>query len=125
MRFSASKGFGCSVIILLIMNMLAGCATTHRTSMDPPPRLKKELDSLKSNTTTSRPAKPARSSRYTIKQGDTIWRIAFNHGCYEYKTGTAVNDTGKRYYRYEESNFAGNFTIRAAINRVIYMAFAR
>lgn len=80
MRFSASKGFGCIVIILLIMNMLTGCATTHRTSMNPPPRLKKELDSLKSNTVTSRPAKPARSSRYTIKQGDTIWRIAFNHG---------------------------------------------
>ncbi len=80
MRFSASKGFGCFVIILLIMNMLTGCVTTHRTSMDPPPRLKKELDSLEPNTTTSRPTEPARSSRYTIKQGDTIWRIAFNHG---------------------------------------------
>ena len=80
MRFSASKGFGCIVIILLIMNMLTGCATTHRRSMNPPPKLKKELDSLKSNTTTSRPAKPARSSRYTIKKDDTIWRIAFNHG---------------------------------------------
>ncbi len=80
MRSSASKGFGSIVIILLIMNMFTGCATTYRTSMNPPPRLKKELDSLKSNTTTSRPAKPARSSRYTIKQGDTIWRIAFSHG---------------------------------------------
>ena len=79
MRFSASKGFGCIIIILLIMNMLTGCATTHRTS-NPPPRLKKELDSLKPNTTTSRPAKTTRSSKYTIKQGDTIWRIAFNHG---------------------------------------------
>ena len=78
--FSASKGFGCLLIIFLIMNMLTGCATTHRTSMNPPPRLKKELDSLKSNTTTSRPAESARPSRYTIKQGDTIWRIAFNHG---------------------------------------------
>jgi murein DD-endopeptidase MepM/ murein hydrolase activator NlpD len=79
MRFSASKGFGCIVIILLIMNLVTGCATTHRTSMNPPPKLKKELDSLKSNTTTVRPAKSTRSSRYTIKQGDTIWRIAFNH----------------------------------------------
>jgi len=80
MRFFASKGFGCIVIILLIMNMLTGCATTHRSSTSPPPRLKKELDSLKPDTTTSRTAKPGRSSRYTIKQGDTIWRIAFNHG---------------------------------------------
>ena len=80
MRLSASKGFGCIVIIILIMNILTGCATTHRTSMNPPPRLKKELDSLKPNTTTSRPAKTTRSSKYTIKQGDTIWRIAFNHG---------------------------------------------
>ncbi len=80
MRFSASKGFGCIVIILLIMNMLTGCATIYRSSTSPPPRLKKELDSLKSNTTTSRPAKTTRSSKYTIKQGDTIWRIAFNHG---------------------------------------------
>lgn len=80
MRFSASKGFGCIVIILLIMNMLTGCATTHRTSMNPPPRLKKELDSLKSNTIISRPAKSTISSRYTIEKGDTIWRIAFNHG---------------------------------------------
>ncbi len=80
MRFSASKGFGCIVIILLIMNMLIGCATTYRTSTNPPPRLKKELDSLKSNTTTSRPVNSAKSSRYTIKKGDTIWMIAFNHG---------------------------------------------
>ena len=80
MRFFASKGFGCIVIILLIMNMLTGCATTYRSSTSPPPRLKKELDSLKPNTTTSRTAKTTRSSKYTIKQGDTIWRIAFNHG---------------------------------------------
>ncbi len=80
MRFFTSKGFGCIVIILLIMNMLTGCATTYRTSTNPPPRLKKELDSLKSNTTTSRPVNSAKSSRYTIKKGDTIWMIAFNHG---------------------------------------------
>jgi len=77
MRFSASKGFGCLVIIFLIMNMITGCATSHRTSINPPPRLKKELDSLKSDTTTS---KSAKSTGYTIKKGDTIWRIAYNHG---------------------------------------------
>jgi len=42
--------------------------------MYPPPKLKKELDSLKSNTITQK------SIRYTIKKGDTIWRIAHNHG---------------------------------------------
>ncbi len=42
--------------------------------MYPPPKFKKELDSLKSNTTTQK------STKYTIKKGDTIWRIAHNHG---------------------------------------------
>ena len=77
MRFTAPKGFGCIVIISLIANMLAGCATSDRTSMEPPPRFKKELDSLKLNTITPGSAK---STRYTVKKGDTIWRIAYNHG---------------------------------------------
>lgn len=77
MRFSASKGFGCIVITFLILNMITGCATSRRTSVEPPPRFKKELDSLKSDTITPGSTE---STRYTIKQGDTIWRIAFNHG---------------------------------------------
>jgi murein DD-endopeptidase MepM/ murein hydrolase activator NlpD len=77
MRFSASKGFGCIVIIFLILNMITGCATSHRTSVEPPPRLKKELDSLKSDTIIPGSTE---STRYTIKKGDTIWRIAYNHG---------------------------------------------
>ena len=56
------------------MILITGCATSHRTSNDPPPKLKKELDSLKSNTITQK------STRYTVKKGDTIWRIAHNHG---------------------------------------------
>jgi murein DD-endopeptidase MepM/ murein hydrolase activator NlpD len=73
-NFSDSKGFGSIVIIFLTMILLTGCATNYRTGMYPPAKFNKELDSLKSNTTTQK------FSRYTIKKGDTIWRIAHNHG---------------------------------------------
>ncbi len=73
-NFPASKGFGGFVMMFLIMILLTGCATSHRTGKYPPPKLKKELDSLRSNTITQK------STRYTIKKGDTIWRIAHNHG---------------------------------------------
>jgi Membrane-bound metallopeptidase len=61
-------------MVFLIMIFLTGCATNDRTGKYPPPKFKKELDSLKSNTITQK------STRYTIKKGDTIWRIAHNHG---------------------------------------------
>jgi murein DD-endopeptidase MepM/ murein hydrolase activator NlpD len=61
-------------MMFLIIILLTGCATNYRTGKYPPPKLKKELDSLKSNTITQK------SIRYTIKKGDTIWRIAHNHG---------------------------------------------
>jgi lipoprotein YgeR len=73
-NFSVSKGSGGFVIVFLIMILIAGCATSHRASIYPPPKLKKELDSLKPNSVTQK------STRYTIKKGDTIWRIAHNHG---------------------------------------------
>ena len=73
-NFSDSKGLGSIVIIFLIMILLTGCATNHRTDISPPPKFKKELDSLKPNSVTQQ------SSKYTIKKGDTIWRIAHNHG---------------------------------------------
>ncbi|MCR4289866.1 MAG: peptidoglycan DD-metalloendopeptidase family protein [Candidatus Scalindua sp.] len=69
-----SKVFGSVVMVFLIMIFLTGCATSDRTVKHPPPKFKKELDSLKSNTITQK------STRYTIKKGDTIWRIAHNHG---------------------------------------------
>ncbi len=73
-NFTASKGFGGIVMMFLIMILLTGCATNDRTGKYPPPKLKKELDSLKSNTNTQK------STRYTIKKGDTIWHIAHIHG---------------------------------------------
>ncbi len=72
--FSASEKLGGFVIMFLIMILITGCATSHRTSTYPPPKLKKELDSLKSDTITQK------SKRYTVRKGDTIWRIAHNHG---------------------------------------------
>ncbi len=72
--FLASKDFGNFVIILLTTILITGCAANHKASMYPPPKLKKELDSLRSNSITQK------TTRYTIKKGDTIWRIAHNHG---------------------------------------------
>ena len=72
--FSDLKRLGGVVMMFLIMIFLAGCATSYNTGMYPPPELKKELESLRSNTNTKK------SIRYTIKKGDTIWRIAHNHG---------------------------------------------
>ena len=69
-----SKGFGGVAMMFLIMIFMTGCASGYKTSMHPPPKLKKELDSLKPNTITQK------STKYTIKKGDTIWRIAHNHG---------------------------------------------
>ncbi len=75
MRCSASKGIGFILIIFLIMNIHAGCATDRRAKTEPPPRLRKELDSLKPDAVTT-----GSSTRYTVKPGDTVWRIAYNHG---------------------------------------------
>jgi len=70
----ASKGFGGIVMLFLIMVFLTGCASGYKAGTHPPPKLKRELDSLKPN------AFSRKSTRYTIKKGDTIWRIAHNHG---------------------------------------------
>ena len=61
-------------MMFLIMILITGCATGYRDGTHPPSKLKKELDSLKPNTISQK------STRYTIKKGDTIWRIAHNHG---------------------------------------------
>jgi len=70
--FSDIKGLSGAVMMFLIMMFLAGCATSY--NMHPPQKLKKELEPLRSNRSTQK------SIKYTIKKGDTIWRIAHNHG---------------------------------------------
>ncbi len=77
--FSDLIKFGGIVMLSLIMVFLTGCASGHKTGTHPPLKLKKELDSLKPNTF-SRKSTSRKSTRYTIKKGDTIWRIAHNHG---------------------------------------------
>ena len=72
--FSELKKFNNIVMMFLIMILIAGCATGYRDGTHPPSKFKKELDSLKPNTISQK------STRYTIKKGDTIWRIAHNHG---------------------------------------------
>lgn len=62
------------MIIFITEYVFTGCATYNRPWTEPPPRFKKELDYLKSDRTIGK------STRYTIKKGDTIWRIAYNHG---------------------------------------------
>lgn len=74
MGISVLKGFICFASFVLIINVLTGCATNYRSDMNPPPRLKKDLDSLQPNTISRK------TTRYTIKKGDTIWKIAKNHG---------------------------------------------
>ncbi len=74
MKLLAIKEVVCIVIIFLTAYVFPGCATYHRPYTEPPPRFKKELDTLRSDRTTRK------SRRYTVKKGDTIWRIAYNHG---------------------------------------------
>lgn len=73
METSVLKGFVCIVNFIFIMNILTGCATSNRTKIHPPPKLKKDLDSLKPDTINRK------TTIYTIKKGDTIWKIAQNH----------------------------------------------
>ncbi len=68
------KEIVCVVIIFLTAYILPGCATYDQPNIEPPPRFKKELDSLKSDRTTQE------FTRYTVKKGDTIWRIAQTYG---------------------------------------------
>jgi lipoprotein YgeR len=74
MGISMLKSFACIVHFVFIMIVLSGCATNYSTNMYPPPKLKKDLDSLKPDSISKK------TTRYTIKKGDTIWKIAKNHG---------------------------------------------
>ncbi len=62
------------VHLVFIMNILAGCASNYRSDINPPPKLKRDLDLLKPNTVN------LKATGYTIKKGDTIWKVAKNHG---------------------------------------------
>jgi len=68
------KKIVCVVIIFLTAYILPGCATYNRPNTEPPPRFKKELDSLKPDRIIQE------FTRYTVKKGDTIWRIAQTYG---------------------------------------------
>ncbi|MCP4265008.1 MAG: peptidoglycan DD-metalloendopeptidase family protein [Candidatus Brocadiaceae bacterium] len=74
MKISVLKCFVSIVHLIFIMHVVTGCATDYRSNMSPPPRLKKDLDSLIPNTSSKK------TTRYTIKKGDTIWKISKNHG---------------------------------------------
>ena len=74
MTKSVLKDFICIVSLVFIVNIFNGCASNYKTNTYLPPKLKKELDSLKSNTNSRK------TTRYTVKKGDTIWKIAKNHG---------------------------------------------
>ncbi len=74
MKFPSSKDVVCIIILFFTIDIFSGCATQHRSNTKPPLRFKNELDSLRSHTATSK------STKYTIKNGDTIWRIAYNYG---------------------------------------------
>ena len=74
--FSDSKGFGGIIVMLLVIISLTGCASSPRSRLGPPPRFKRDLDSINDDLI----RRPRKSIKYTIKKGDTLWRIAHNHG---------------------------------------------
>jgi nucleoid-associated protein YgaU len=68
------KEIVCVVIIFLTAYILPGCATYIQPNTEPPPRFRKELDSLKYDRIIQE------FTKYTVKKGDTIWRIAQTYG---------------------------------------------
>ncbi|MFQ5964885.1 MAG: peptidoglycan DD-metalloendopeptidase family protein [Candidatus Scalinduaceae bacterium] len=78
MKFPASNNFVCIVAIFFIVNTFIGCAI-HQPSVVPPQRFKEELDALNSGTKISK-NKYAKTTRHTVRKGETIWRIAYNYG---------------------------------------------
>ncbi len=72
MHFISGKDVFIVVILFFFLEALTGCSTPHRLNTSPPLRFHDELDSLRTQPS------PPRSTRYTIKKGDTIWKIAYN-----------------------------------------------
>lgn len=83
MRFVTINNFVRIVAIFLVVGVLSGCASNQSTSVMPPPKFQKELDALRPDTVVSHrnaKSKYHSSIKYTVKKGDTVWRIAKNHG---------------------------------------------
>ena len=75
MKSFTTKNLFLFVTISLISFLFTGCATHYDSTFYPPLKFQRELDSISSeSTTTSRPG------IYTVKKGDTIWKISYEHG---------------------------------------------
>ncbi|GJQ60542.1 MAG: LysM peptidoglycan-binding domain-containing protein [Candidatus Scalindua sp. AMX11] len=70
MRFITKNTYFIVTALILSLEALSGCSTPPRPNTTPPLRFHDELDSLRTPTTSPR------SSSYTIRKGDTIWKIA-------------------------------------------------
>ncbi len=81
----------CIITASFILYFFPGCSSTYYgPSLEPPSKFKRELDLLKTDVNTpgyqkeSDPiltnATTPRATRYTVKRGDTIWRIAYGYG---------------------------------------------
>lgn len=65
----------CIVIIFSTAYVFPGCAAPYNQSgIEPPSSFKRELNALRSDRATRK------STRYTVRKGDTLWRIAYTHG---------------------------------------------
>ena len=74
MRLFTYKEVFFIIIVSQIIYVFPGCVANYRTSTKPPPRFQKQLDSLKPDIHTKK------TTRYTIKKGDTIWKISYDYG---------------------------------------------
>ncbi|MCP5007294.1 MAG: peptidoglycan DD-metalloendopeptidase family protein [Planctomycetes bacterium] len=74
MNYISGKNVIIVVILSFFLDTLSGCSTPHKPTDTPPLRFHDELNSLRTKTS------PRNTVRYTIKKGDTIWKIAHGFG---------------------------------------------
>ncbi|MDR4505647.1 MAG: peptidoglycan DD-metalloendopeptidase family protein [Candidatus Scalindua sp.] len=74
MNFISEKDVSIIVVLFILLETLSGCSTPHEHSTTPPLKFHDELDSLRTQTASSG------STKYTIKKGDTLWKIGYNFG---------------------------------------------